>query len=454
MTELPKRSHIETFEHSNIHSSFVIRISSFMPVSSFVIPTPFVGRHPPLIYHVPMPSSAAEPRLLISRSALLHNVTVLRAAAPGAKVCAMIKANAYGHDAHLVADALVNFSGERGQEAPAVDAVGVATIDEAAALPQLPVPLLIFQPVENAFVTSQRPRIEHAIQSDWHLMLCSKSAADDVARIAGMLKKQANVQVMIDTGMARSGVEVDRARELLNQVNQWPALRLTGVCTHLAAADMPGDFIGEEQLAHFRRLTDPLKGKTPLHAANSAATFFLPQSHFNMIRPGISLYGIDPTGKPSVDRKLRPVAKWTAPLVGVRHIPKGQGVGYSHTWSAPRESRIGLIPIGYADGYARILSNRSSMIVQGKRAPVVGRVSMDMVTIDLTDIPQANLGDEVTLIDSDPLSPASAYELARLADTIPYEILCRIGPRVRRVGVDPDDTADDPPIQPPYPRRK
>jgi alanine racemase len=400
--------------------------------------------------------SPAEPRMLISRSALLHNVSVLRAAAPGKSVCAMLKANAYGHDAWIVADALINFSGPNGEEAPVVDAVGVATIDEAAALPELPakVPLLIFQPVENAFTATQRPRVEHAIRNDWHLMLCSKSAADDVARIAGMLNKRAHVHVMIDTGMARAGVEVDRAAELLHQVAQWPTLKLAGVSTHLAAADMPGDFIGEEQLAHFRRLTEPLAGKVMLHAANSAATFFLPQSHFDMIRPGISLYGIDPTGVASMDRKLRPVARFVAPLVGVRSIPKGQGVGYSHTWLAPRDSRIGLVPIGYADGYARILSNKSSMVVQGKRAPVVGRVSMDLITIDLTEIPQANLGDEVTVIDDDPLSPASAYELARLADTIPYEILCRIGPRVRRVGVDPDDTADDPPVLPPYMRRK
>jgi alanine racemase len=400
--------------------------------------------------------SPVEPRMLISRSALLHNVSVLRAAAPGKKVCAMIKANAYGHDAWIVADALINFSGPNGEEAPVVDAIGVATIDEAAALPELPakVPLLIFQPVENAFTTTQRPRIEHAIRNDWHLLLCSKSAADDVARIAQVMNKRANVHVMIDTGMARAGVEVDRAIELLNQVTQWPTLKLAGVCTHLAAADMPGDFIGEAQLAHFRRLTEPLAGKVLLHAANSAATFFLPQSHFDMIRPGISLYGIDPTGVASMDRKLRPVARFVAPLVGVRSIPRGQGVGYSHTWLAPRDSRIGLVPIGYADGYARVLSNKSSMIVQGKPAPVVGRVSMDLITIDLTEIPQANLGDEVTVIDDDPLSPASAYELARLADTIPYEILCRIGPRVRRVGVDPDDTMDDPPVLPPYMRRK
>jgi alanine racemase len=318
-----------------------------------------------------------------------------------------------------------------------VDAIGVATIDEAAELPQLAVPTLIFQPVENAFLGPQRPRIEYAIKQGWHLMLCSKSAADDVARIAAMLNMRANIQVMIDTGMARAGVGVDRALELLHQVTQWPSLKMAGVCTHLAAADMPGDFIGEEQLGHFDRLTKHLNEKVPRHAANSAAIFFMPQARYDMVRPGISLYGMDPTGQPSMDRPLRPVARFVATLVGVRDIPKGQGVGYSHTWIAPRDSRIGLVPLGYADGYTRLLSNRASMIVANKRAPVIGRVSMDLTTIDLSDIPQAAIGDEVTVIDNDPLSPASAYELARHAETITYEILCRIGPRVKRVGVDP-----------------
>jgi len=383
-------------------------------------------------------TASTEPRLLISRSALLHNVAVLRKAAGGAKVCAMIKANAYGHGAALVADALTNFSGPTGQEAPVVDAIGVATIDEAAELPQLSVPTIVFQPVENAFSPSQRSRIEYAVRHDWHLMLCSKSAADDVARIAGMLHRRAHVQVMIDTGMARAGVGVERALELLHQVEQWPSLRLMGVGTHLAAADMPGDFLAEEQLAHFDRITRHIAGKTMLHAANSAAIFFLPQARYDMVRPGISLYGMDPTGSPALDRPLRPVARFVAPLVGIRDIPKGQGVGYSHTWTAPRDSRIGLVPIGYADGYTRLLSNRASMMVADKRARVIGRISMDLTTIDLSDIPQASIGDEVTIIDNDPLSPASAYELARLAETIPYETLCRIGPRVKRVGVDPE----------------
>lgn len=399
-------------------------------------------------------AAAGMPRLLVSRSALLHNVRVLRSRLrPGVKVCAMVKANGYGHDACLVADALTNFTGPAGQEAPAVDMLGVATIDEAAALPRAVVPIMVMQPVECAFVGAQRERIELAVRNGWHLTLCSKSAADDVARIAARLEQPALIQVMIDTGMARSGVNVDRAVELLQQIARWPALRLAGCCTHLAAADMPGDMIGEEQLAHFRRVSEPLAGRTLLHAANSAAIFFLPAAQFDMVRPGISLYGMDPTSRPSLDRALRPAAKFVAPLVGIRDIPKGQGVGYSHTWTAPRDSRIGLVPIGYADGYPRLASNRGAMVVHGRPAPVIGRVSMDLITVDLTDVPQATLEDEVVIIDDDPLSPASAYELARHAETITYEILCRLGPRVRRIGIDPEDGVEEPPVRPPYPPR-
>jgi alanine racemase len=170
-----------------------------------------------------------------------------------------------------------------------------------------------------------------------------------------------------------------------------------------------------------------------------------------MVRPGISLYGIDPTCRPNVDRHLRPAMKWVAPLLIVRDVPAGTSVGYGHTWTAPRNTRLGLVPVGYADGYMRALSNRASVIVHGRPAAVVGRVSMDMLTIDLSGIPAAHVGDDVVLLDDDPLSPASVYAMARHADTIPYEIFCRIGARVHRVPVDApveasvNQPGDDPP---------
>src|SRR5207248_9236950 len=145
---------------------------------------------------------------------------------------------------------------------------------------------------------------------------------------------------------------------LLARIASWPSLKLVGVCTHFASAEVLDSKVTAEQMKHFRDLTDGLTGALPRHAANSAAVFMVKDSHFDMVRPGLALYGIDPTGWPVMDRPLRPVAKWTAPLVGIREIPRGTGVGYGHTWTAQRDSRIGLVPVGYADGYVRKVSNR------------------------------------------------------------------------------------------------
>jgi alanine racemase len=177
-------------------------------------------------------------------------------------------------------------------------------------------------------------------------------------------------------------------------------------------------------------------GKLTRHAANSGGTFLLPDSHFDMVRPGLSLYGIDPTGAASMDRKLRPAMKWIAPLIGIKEVPAGTRVGYCHTWSASRPTRVGLLPIGYGDGYWHAFSNRAVVMLHNIACPVIGRVSMDLTTIDLTDMPQVAVGDEATLLDDDPLSPLSVYKLAEWAQTIPYEIVTRIGQRVTRVAVD------------------
>ena len=385
-----------------------------------------------------------EPRVLVSRAALLHNARLVRrAVGDRTRICAIIKADAYGHGAAVVADALCNFSDDADGEHPVVDALAVASIDEADALPEVSVPVIIFRPVENAFLGRQRLKLEHAIRNDWVLTVCSPAAADDVSRVALASGRRASVQVMVDTGMTRSGVCADRLSDLLRRIDARPSLRLVGLCTQFSNAEDPASDVTAEQLARFRRCTDhyaeAMRGKLLRHAANSGAIFHCPQSQLDMVRPGLALYGIDPVGRPCMDRALRPALKWTAPLVGVKSVPKGTGVGYGQTWTANRDTRIGLVPVGYADGYPRCFSNRAVTMVHGRPAPVVGRISMDLTTIDLGDIPGAAVGDEVTLLDPDPLSPASAYALAKWADTIPYEVFCRIGPRVKRVAVEPEE---------------
>jgi len=385
--------------------------------------------------------SLGEPRCLISRQALIHNAALLRrTVGPDVKICAIVKADGYGHGAEIVADALCNYS-TGDLEGPLVDAMAVADLDEAAALPELPLPLLVLRPVENAFLGRQRSRLELAIRGGWSLTIGSIAAADDLARIATACEMRANVQIMLDTGMNRAGCPVAEFAELLAKVMALPALRLSGIYTHFACGETADHPYTAQQLSLFLEMTSHClcSGKVQRHAANSGALFCLPSSRLDLVRPGISLYGVDPTGRPSMDRALRPALKWTAPLIGIRHVTAGSSVGYSQTHVTNNAARLGLLPVGYADGYLRLFSNRAVVMIHGKPAPVVGRVSMDLTVIDLTNIPQANIGDEVTLLDDDPLSPASVYRLAEWGQTIPYEILCTIGPRVRRVAVDPTD---------------
>jgi alanine racemase len=384
-----------------------------------------------------------EPTAYISRSALLHNAALIRRSiSPHVRICAIVKAGAYGHNADIVVDTLANFSTD-GSDRPAVDAFAVADLDEAAALPAVAQSVLILRPIENSFLGRQHAKIDFAIRNGWWLTITSPAAADDVARIAQAAGRRAQLHIMLDTGMTRAGIGLDELEPLLRKIDSRPTLRLAGLYTHFANSEQPDHPWTIEQLARFLDITDSVvnqrAGKVIRHAANSGAVFFSPPSHLDMVRPGISLYGIDPVGTPSIDRPLRPVLRWTVPLIGIRQVSKGTSIGYGQTWTSPRQTRIGLVPIGYADGYNRLFSNRGVMLVHGCPAPVVGRVSMDLTTIDLGQVPMAAIGDEVTVLDSDPLSAASAYKLAGWAGTIPYEIFCRIGARVRRLAVEPTD---------------
>lgn len=385
-----------------------------------------------------------EPRVLISRRSLLHNAGVIRSQlAPGVRLCAMVKADAYGHGANLVADTLCNFCND-GSGKPPADMVAVASLDEAMTLPDLHVPLLTFRPLENAFVGRQRVKIEEAIHRGWVLTVCSIAGAEDVARVALTSGKRAHVQIMVDTGMTRSGVDTRHLPALVDAIENRPSLKLWGLCTHFASAENPESPFTLEQLRRFHSATDPIVSQSPgrliRHAAGSAALFFHRSTQLDLVRPGLSLFGIDPTGRPSTSRPLKPVLKWTAPVVGLSDVTAGTSVGYGQTWTSRRPTRVGLLPVGYADGYPRSFSNGAKVLLHGRPAAVIGRVSMDMTTIDLTDHPDAHPGVEVTLLDDNPLSPVSVYELAKWANTIPYEILSRIGPRVRRVPVDPEDS--------------
>jgi alanine racemase len=380
-------------------------------------------------------------QLLISRDALLHNVRLLRRAiGPQVKICATVKANAYGHGADVVTDTLANFALDE-MDAPVVDQLAVATIDEAAELPQTGLPVLILRPVENVFAGNNRAALELAIRNGWMLTIISTSAAEDLNRVAMSCGKRALVHVMIDTGLTRCGVAMEHLAALLDKIESRSGLRLVGLASHFACSELRGHPFTDEQLDRFHQATDPLIENRRLtrHIANTGGIFFTPQSHLDMVRPGLGLYGIDPSGRPHLDRPLRPVLKWVAPLIAIHAVRQGATAGYGRTWTAEHDTRVGLVPVGYADGYLRAFSNRARMMLGKRPVRVVGRVSMDYTMVDLGPGSQDNVGDIITILDSDPLSPASAYELARLGQTLPYELFTRIGSRVRRVGVAPAD---------------
>ncbi len=375
-----------------------------------------------------------EPRLLLDIDALATNLrTIRRALAATVKVCAVVKADAYGHSATLIASLVDEI--ELAEPFLKVDQYAVATFDEAAALHAFGKPIMLLRPIENAFMGRQRELIEHAIQCGWTMTLASAAAADDVARIAMHLQKRACVQIMLDTGMTRCGAPDREFDNVLERTLHHASLKLSGVSTHFVNSEIAGDPLTSGQLRLFNAVIDrhPILENVPKHAANSGAIFLTPRAHFDIVRPGISLYGIDPAGRPSTDRALKPLMKWTAPILAMHDVAPGDGVGYGQTWTAIGPSRVAIVPVGYADGYPRAAGNRALMMLHDQPCGVVGRVSMDMTAIDVTRVPDATIGDEVTVIDNNPLSPASLYALATIAGTIPYELLTRIGPRVRRV---------------------
>lgn len=387
-------------------------------------------------------SIAAQPRLLVSREALLHNIRVLRRSlSPETGILAVVKANAYGVGADIVADALTSYSLDE-LEAPVVDALAVATMDEASELSTTQIPVHILRPLENIFVGQHRQEIENALRVGHSFTVVSETAARDLSRIATAINRKALVHVMVDTGMCREGCPIPQLSQLADDLLSLPSIKLCAFATHFSSSEDSNAGVAAQQIKRFSMATDPIVQAHPhilRHAANSAAAFLHPAAHWDMIRPGLAILGIDPTCKPSIERPLRPVMRWTAPLLMVRDIKAGQSIGYNETFKAMRDMKIGLTPIGYADGYCRAFSNAASMMLHGKPVPVVGRVSMDYTTIDLTGIPDAAIGDEVTVMDSDPLSPASVYRLAEIAQTIPYELLTWIGARVKRVAVEPAD---------------
>src|SRR5690348_16963611 len=351
---------------------------------------------------------------------------------PVARVMAVIKANAYGHGAVACARRLVTES---------ADWFGVALPEEAIELRDAGItqPVLClggFWPGQAAACIQH-----HLTPVVYHLEMID--ALNQAAANAGVV---ADVHVKVDTGMGRLGVRFDELSEFVNALAQFRNVRIDGIMSHLAAADdATCQPLTRDQIQRFEDAVilfrDHGYRPTHLHLANSAGVYGHRDSWGNLVRPGGVLYGLwrDVLSLPtSEDPGLKPVMSLHSRISLLKWVPPGETIGYGCTFEASRRSLIATLPVGYHDGYMRGLSNRAHVIVRGVYAPVVGRVSMDLTLIDVTDVAGVELNDQVTLLGWNPRQPElniAAEELARIAGTLSYEVTCGIGQRVPRVYV-------------------
>lgn len=346
----------------------------------------------------------------INLAALLHNVQRVRAYAPRAKMLCVIKADAYGHGAQRIAQTLQDSDGfavamahearllrEEGMTAPIVVMGGFLSSEELAFLTYADVTITVHQP--------------------YHLALLAETP----------LTKPINVWVKLDTGMHRLGLPYLQAHDYVRQLRKMPYVRVTGVMTHFACADEPDHAMTPLQIERFDDVARNLG--LPQSMANSAGIIAWPETQRDWIRPGIMLYGISPFANRSAqDLGLKPVMTLMSQLIAVNTVAAGESIGYGAAWVCPEDMRVGVVGMGYGDGYPRHARPGTPILVAGRRVPLIGRVSMDAITVDLRTLPNAKPGDPVTLWgDELPIE-----DVARAAGTIGYELTCKITNRVKR----------------------
>lgn len=362
----------------------------------------------------------------IDTGALAHNLgEARRLVGPRVSVLAMVKSDAYGHGAAVCVSAL---------SAAGCRAFGVASVAEAAEI----APLL--KNVRSGTDTAPRVVVFGgllAAEADSAVASGAEVATQEIEVVRALGKRaqargtEAAVHVKIDTGMHRLGVAPGDVVDFVRTAAGIPGIRVVAICSHFAQAESVTGEVTAGQLEHMLASDAALRdaGFTlARHLANSAAILSRPETHLDMVRPGIMLYGVAPDPSLRGRADLRPVMRFAARIVRVATIAPGEGIGYGHTWHTPREARIATIRCGYADGYPRSLGNVASCSVGGVRAAIVGRICMDHAMIDVSDAGEVRVGDEVTLWGDDP----GVDEVADKAGTISYELLARVGRRVHR----------------------
>ena len=371
-----------------------------------------------------MPEMQGRPTVAeVSLAALRHNCRRVRElVGPGVSVLAVVKADAYGHGAVPAARTFLE-AGAWG--------LGVSSVAEAVELRRAGIvaPVLV---LGGVFAGDEDDVVAHELAvALWDA--ARACALDAAARAAGRVVP---VHVKIDTGMTRLGLDVGAVAEFAALVRDLPGLEVAGVFSHFASADAVDTAPARAQAARFEAAVETLAAagvRPPLvHLANSAAVLAAPAAHFTMVRPGIMLYGYPPAPHLAARAGVVPAMQLRTAIAQTRRVPAGTPVSYAGTFVTSRPSTIAALPVGYADGYHRLASNRAQMVVRGRRVPVAGRVCMDHTMVDVTDVPDARTGDRVVLFGDG----VGADELAGWCETIAYEVLTSVGRRVPRVYVE------------------
>jgi alanine racemase len=354
----------------------------------------------------------------IDTAALRHNAQVARSRVrPEVALLAVIKANAYGHGLAAVATAL----------AAEVDVFGVANLHEAIeAREVVPHPVIILGPA----LPEERSEIA---QRQFIPSVSSFAEASEFNQLAG--GKSIAVNCEIDTGMGRMGITDDDALGELKAIAQLANVGIHTISTHLPSADEDSEFT-RAQLSHFSELVASIRSALPsgckVHALPSAGVLAFADASFDMVRAGLMLYGVSP--QPELQDQLRPVLTWKTRIVLIRDLPANRSISYGRTFTTQRPTRVATLAAGYADGLPRLISNRdAAVLIGGRRCPILGRITMDMTMADVTDLPEAAVGDEAVLIGRQGNEEISAREMATRASTIAWEIFTGIGSRVARV---------------------
>ena len=378
------------------------------------------------------PADAVRPtRAEVNLAHLRHNLRVLERSVAGAakpQIWGVLKADAYGHGAPAVARTL---------ERAGIPGLCVALLEEAVELRDagIRIPILVM----GGYYGPRRDGLEEIVARDLTPVVYD---AGQIERLANLARVEGHgrvgVHLKVDTGMGRLGTGPDDVEAVLQALARHPEVRLDGLMTHLACADAEDLDDTVQQMRRFAEMERKAQaaGLSPRvrHAANSAALLRLPAARLDMVRPGLALFGVAP--REGLAPELKPVMRVRSEIVALRTVMKGERIGYGHTWEATRESVVATVPIGYADGLSRQLSNRGSALVRGARAPIAGTVSMDLTMLDVTDVPGVRCGDEVVFLGAQegPLGhdAIGAAEIAEQTGTIPWEVLTSISRRVPR----------------------